>query len=81
LALTRVDCFEAFTTYTSPAGIPLARAMLRIGRVIRGSLSLVYWLNSGKMNTGAMRAPSMANRMVTPLPQIHQVRGARRSTP
>src|SRR5437899_11234671 len=79
LALTRVDCRDALTTYTSLAGVPLARAMLRIGSLTRASSSFVDLLESGKMQTGAIMALNIRNANVNRLPQIPQGRGSGRT--
>ena len=49
LALIRVVCREASIWYTSFAGIPLARAMLRMGPTIFGSSRRVTLLKMGTM--------------------------------
>src|ERR1019366_4729313 len=72
LALTRFDCREASNSYTSLAGIPFARAMLRIGSLIRASVSVVYLLNSGEIYTGAIRLTNATNPIITIAPHTHQ---------
>src|SRR6266478_6087968 len=78
-ALTRLDWREASNSYTSVAGIPLARARLRIGSLIRGSSSLVNLLNKGKMKTGAINATKAINTTDTTAPQTHQFVPRRRT--
>ena len=67
-------------TYTSEAGMPLARARLRMGSRIRASCSFVYVLKRGEMYTGPMTIPMARKATTTALPHIHHVRFARRST-
>src|ERR1017187_6131846 len=80
LALTRFDCREASNSYTSVAGIPFARAMLRIGSLIRESCNFVYLLNKGAMYTGAIRLTNARKSIVTAAPHTHQLLPRRRTT-
>ena len=79
LAETRLVCFEASISQTSPAAMPLARASERMGATTRWSASFFGVLKSGTISTGAMSAPKARKRSETPAPQIHQVRGSRRT--
>src|SRR5207245_11538100 len=78
LALTRVDCRDALTTYTSRAGMPLARAMLRIGSLTRASSSFGYLLKIGRMKPGAITALGGRKAPITTQRQLHQLGRARR---
>src|SRR6185295_15553024 len=81
LALTRLDWREASNSYTSVAGIPLARARLRIGTLKRGSSSVVYLLNRGEIKTGAIITTKAVNPITTALPHTHQFLPSRLTTP
>src|ERR1017187_8850963 len=72
LALMRVVCFEASISQTSFAGIPFARARLRMGAVTLGSSRRVTLLKMGTMNTGTIITENTMNSEVTIAPQIHQ---------
>ena len=79
LALTRFDCFDASISQTSPVWMPFARASERMGATTRASCSFFGLLNSGTISTGAISAPNAAKAMLTAAPQIHQLRGSRRT--
>src|SRR6266436_8833409 len=61
--------------------MPLARARLKIGFVIRGSSSTVNLLRIGKMKTGAIITAKIRNKRETTAHRIDQLRGQRRTTP
>src|SRR5664279_66986 len=76
LALMRVVCFDASIVHTSCAGMPLARAIARIGVVTLGSSSRVTLLKVGTMNMGTIMTVKTMSTMLATEPQSHQVRGS-----
>src|SRR5690242_3172856 len=78
LAEMRFDCFDALNSYTSVAGMPLARASDRISAFTGPGFSGSYLLNSGAINTGDTAITITRNTIAISQPHTHQKRPAAR---